>query len=433
MSYLHNLARLKTQYFSRGSFCANVLTLMTGTTIAQAIPIAISPIVTRLYTPAEYGALALFSAAAAFLGIIAAGRYERAIMLPAQDEDAVNIVALCIIITSSLSIATLLLMCLFNKKIALLLGNIEISSLLLLVPFSVFLTGLYSTLYHWSNRKNNYMQMSVANSSQAVVGSATNVGFGFAGMGTAGLIFASLLSQGVGVGLLGWWGWRNTPTSREMVNRRLIVANARRYQDFPKINSLHALVDVAQASGVTFLISSYFGAQTVGYFYLAVRLLRTPLTMLGSSISQVFFQKATETYNTGGDLQELAKKAMLTLAIISLPFFILIMWFAPEMFSFAFGPKWREAGIYSRLLAPWLFMNFIVSPISQIPLIIDQQKMCLALSVVGNALILLSIFYGCYVANDLKIGFAILSYTVLIYYLVIIVWILRISRVKLAC
>ncbi len=70
----------------RSEFSRNVLTLMTGTTIAQAIPIAISPILTRIYTPEDFGMLALFIAITAIFGSIANGRYELATMLPKKDR-----------------------------------------------------------------------------------------------------------------------------------------------------------------------------------------------------------------------------------------------------------------------------------------------------------------------------------------------------------
>ena len=78
----------------KSEFSRDVLTLMTGSTIAQAIPIAITPILTRLYMPEDFGVLALFVAVTAILGSIANGCYEFAIMLPEQDEDSINIAAL---------------------------------------------------------------------------------------------------------------------------------------------------------------------------------------------------------------------------------------------------------------------------------------------------------------------------------------------------
>jgi O-antigen/teichoic acid export membrane protein len=78
----------------KSEFSRNVLTLMTGTTIAQAIPIAISPILTRIYTPEDFGVFALYMSVVSIVSVVATGRYELAIMLPKKDEDAINIVTL---------------------------------------------------------------------------------------------------------------------------------------------------------------------------------------------------------------------------------------------------------------------------------------------------------------------------------------------------
>ena len=93
----------------KSEFARNVLTLMTGTTIAQAIPIAISPILTRIYTPEDFGIFALYMSMASILSVVATGRYELAIMLPKKDEDAINIVALSLIISFLVSFIALLI------------------------------------------------------------------------------------------------------------------------------------------------------------------------------------------------------------------------------------------------------------------------------------------------------------------------------------
>ena len=74
----------------KSEFTKNIVTLMTGTAIAQAIPIAISPILTRIYKPEDFGVFALFLAISSILATVVNGRYELAIMLPKKDEDAIN-------------------------------------------------------------------------------------------------------------------------------------------------------------------------------------------------------------------------------------------------------------------------------------------------------------------------------------------------------
>ena len=131
-----------TKLKARSEFSRNVFALMTGTTIAQAIPIAISPILTRIYTPEDFGVFALYMAIASILSVIATGRYELAIMLPKKDEDAINIAALSIIISFFVSFVSLLIVFVFNAQITNLLGNPEISNWLYFIPLTVLLTGV---------------------------------------------------------------------------------------------------------------------------------------------------------------------------------------------------------------------------------------------------------------------------------------------------
>ena len=139
----------------KSEFSSNVLTLMTGTTIAQAIPIAISPILTRIYTPEDFGMFALYMSMATIISVIATGRYELAIILPEKDEDAINIMMLSIGITFLVSLITLLIIFIFNAQITLLFGNPNISQWLYFVPLTIVLTGVYQALIIGLIEKND--------------------------------------------------------------------------------------------------------------------------------------------------------------------------------------------------------------------------------------------------------------------------------------
>jgi len=111
---------------------------MAGTSIAQAIPLAISPILTRIYTPKDFGVFALYISIASIISVVATGRYELAIMLPKKDDDAINLVVLSILIACCISIVTFLGISIFNAEITLLLGNPAVSNWLYFIPLSVF-------------------------------------------------------------------------------------------------------------------------------------------------------------------------------------------------------------------------------------------------------------------------------------------------------
>ena len=93
----------------QSTYARNVITLMTGTAFAQALPIAVSPILTRLYSPAEFGVFAMYLAVASILGVLVTGRYELAILIPKQDRDAIHIAALSAALSVLLSGLLLLL------------------------------------------------------------------------------------------------------------------------------------------------------------------------------------------------------------------------------------------------------------------------------------------------------------------------------------
>ena len=91
-----NWHRLKKEAnrIQASKFSKNSLLLIGGTAISQLIPIGISPLLTRIYTPKEFGVLALFVSIAKIISVFSTGRYEPAIVLPKKDKEALNLMAI---------------------------------------------------------------------------------------------------------------------------------------------------------------------------------------------------------------------------------------------------------------------------------------------------------------------------------------------------
>lgn len=404
--------------------------MMAGTVIAQGIQLGISPVLTRIYGPSEFGVFALYMSVASLFSIVATGRYEMAIMLPANDDDAVNLLALSLIISAGVSLVALLVVSVFGENLAAALGDRRVAPWLYLIPMSIMLTGGYQAFNYWSNRNKKYRRLSGSRVTQYGSAAAANMGLGLAGWGVGGLIGGSIFGQLLSTLALAWQAARDGLGLRRRVNAASLKVNANRYRDFPLINSLHAFMDVAQTSGANFLISHFFGQGILGQYSLTMRILKAPLYLIGASLSQVFLQKATEVHNQEGDLQVLVRKAVGGLVLTALPIFTLIYLSAPALFSLVFGERWRVAGEYTRILSPWLFMNFVVSPLAQIPIITNRQKEVFGLGLLGNSLIVLSVLYGGLVAGDIKSGFWLLSITQVVYLSGALWWVYKISGRK---
>jgi O-antigen/teichoic acid export membrane protein len=151
-----------------------------------------------------------------------------------------------------------------------------------------------------------------------------------------------------------------------------------------------------------------FGSQVLGWYAFALRIARTPLAMLGASVGQVFQQRAAQVWNDGGDLGALARRTMGRLALLALPFGLLMLW-APQLFAWAFGAEWREAGAQVRLLAPWILLNFLTSPLSQLPLIVGRQASALLFGIAYQAAMLLPYLLAWWLHWDITTALALQS------------------------
>ena len=355
----------------KSEFSRNVLTLMTGTTIAQAIPIAISPILTRLYTPEDFGVFALYMSISALIASVATGRYELAIMLPRKKEDAVNVVVLSIVITFIISVILLGTVFLFNEAISKLLGSTEISNWLYFIPFTIAFTGMYQSLNYWSNRKKHYKRLATIRVVQSSTTAFTNLGMGLSQLGSGGLILGNIFGQGIATLVLGKKVLGEDKALLRVVKKKKIFALMKKYKKLPIFNAPNALIDGIRLAGIHILIIKFFTVTNLGQFSLAWKMVQLPSSLIGSSLSQVFFQKVASVNKD--ELNVIVKKFIGRAIIVSAPIFTVIYFYAIDIFIFLFGENWRVAGEIASILSPWIFFNFISSPLSILFIVLHKE------------------------------------------------------------
>jgi len=416
------------KHFKEGTFLKNVATLMTGSAIARIVPIAAAPILTRIYTPEDYGVLTLYTSVVALFALLITGCYEQAIVLPKEEKDARSIIKLSLIIAICLSFVTLIIVIVFNEQISVLLGNKDISPWLYLVPISVFSAGLYNAFNYWSNRNKKYRRLSVTRISQSVFTSGTQLMTGFSGFGMSGLIFGNITGQMVATGYLTYQSFKKDSITLKDINKEDILRNASKYQNFPKFVAIHSFLDGFRLSIIVFLISRYFGSRILGCYSFAMRMLQLPLMLMATSLSQVFYQKVASNYNSKQPISPLITKLILRLALISLPFFIIIMLFAPDIFSFVFSPKWGLAGEYARIMSPWLFISFLGSPISTIPLVLNKQKQWFYIGAVYDLLLPSVVILAAIISKSIEVTLVYMTVVGSLYLIFQIMWLIYISK-----
>ncbi len=254
-------------------FGRDIITLVSGTAVAHAIPLALAPILTRIYTPADFGILAIYTSAATILTVFASLKYDLAIVLPKSDTDAANITVLCILLATSIALILFFLILIFNQEITSVLTDgeseaKEIAKWLYFVPVSVFFMGIFNALSFWFNRKEQYKVMAASK----VVYSLGNIGLQLAS-GSIGYVPKGLL-----LGFLGgrfaailflWQKFRvKWIAIFKEVGKSGMLRMLTRYKRFPQFTLPAELLNVVSNQIPVLIIGKIFGGVVLGNYYL---------------------------------------------------------------------------------------------------------------------------------------------------------------------
>jgi len=392
-------------------FAIDVLKLVTGTAIAQAIAILASPILTRLYGPEAFGLFAIFTSITSIIGVIACMRYELAIMLPQKDEDAINLLGLSILMVVVITIFTAVIIVFGGGLIIDILQAPGLENYLWLVPPFVFSSGVFLALNYWNSRTRQFGRLSVARVTNSIATTSVQLGAGFSGFTSGGsLIGAGLTCSFVSTGVLGGQIWRDDGAKfRNSISWQGIIEGMKRYKKFPLIDSGSALLNTISWQLPALLLSAFFSPVIVGFYALGMRVLQTPMSLIGGAIAQVFFQRGVKAYHQNNLSIIVADIFEVLLKIGVFPMLILLIsgW---DLFIVIFGYSWGEAGIYAQLLSIWAIFWFISSPLSTILSITEKLKTGLILTILNISTRFISLFIGG-ILGDVFLAIALFSFS----------------------
>ncbi len=353
---------------------------MSGSVIAQILTILLIPIITRLYTPDDFGYFSIVLSIAAIIVIFSSLSYQQAIMLPRDDEDAANIASLCCLLIVLFSIATSVLLFFFSESIASALKSPEIAHYLWLVPLMVFFTSLFSVLVSWNARQKRFGIYAIANVSNSLSNRGIQVIFGLNSPSTLGLIAGQLSGYICAIVVL-LKGFRGDIILFKQVTRRRMQELAVRYKRFPLFSSWSAIANSISLQIVPLILVYFYSPEIVGYYGVANQVVGLPMSVIGLAVAQVFFQKASEIKNTTGKIDQIVHGVHRRLISIGIFPVLLLLIIGDDLFAVVLGMEWYTAGIYAKILAPWLFLVFIAAPLQSIFNIFELQHIDLSFNV----------------------------------------------------
>lgn len=356
-----------------GEYYKNIATLITGSSLSQLILIVLTPVLTRLFSPDDFGLYSLFLTIVAILGVIGTGRYEVALLLPKEDEEAQHLFQLSTALGLLFAILLLVIVAIMYPYL-LMTFDPAYGSIYYWIPFAVAFQVILQTSSVFANRLKKYRSLSISRIGGSGSNSTSSMIYGWLKIKPLGLIYGKLLGIVLEVILL-WRSLRRYILKPSQNWRKEWLMVLKKYQNFPKFSTFEALLNMGHKQLPTLALIAFFGLKVAGLYALANNLLSKPLGIVATSFSQVFYQQTAEDEQAQSEklkpffLRNL--KLLLVLAILPTLF---IVWFGPSFFAFFLGEEWFDSGVLAAWLVPYLVLNFLKTAFSSLVDIKDKIR-----------------------------------------------------------
>lgn len=372
------------------NFAKNILLISGGTIIAQATNTLFSPLLTRIYTPDQFGVLTVYTSLLSILSVTASLRYEWAIPIADDKKKAINaLVSSLIILFSVVFVITILI----NLASHDLFNAVSLNSLYdykNFIPAGVFFVGLYNIFVQWAYRNKDYRNLSKTKILQSITQNFMKLLLGFLGLGNIGLITGRILGQSAGVAMITKSIRHDFPNFKSEVSFKDVIWTLKRYKNFAIYSTPGQLLNSAGVQLPVFLLATLFNSNVVGYYGLANTIVSLPMTLIGMSVADVYYSEIANLKSSNpSKIKHLTKKLLIQLTIIGLIPLVLLIITGPYLFSTVFGQEWVIAGVYARLIAPLVYVRLVFTPFSRIFAVFERQRLSLFIDVLRIAIVII--------------------------------------------
>jgi O-antigen/teichoic acid export membrane protein len=370
---------------SRRSAARSVGILASGTLIAHAITIIVMPINTRIYSPTDFTTLAIFSGIVSILAPIVCFRFDAAIIIPENEEEAVQLLVLSLLCAALFSIGIGLVAFLTPYSVYLTFNAKLIYELSWLFPLSVALIGTYIATQAWHVRVKGFKQIALSRGIQSAFAAGAQVGIGYTISGPLGLLLGYTINFGAGAIIL----IRQISYLPRRYNSYISITTLSKtfskYSNFPKYSIWEGLANGLSNSAPLVMIAVMAPGPEAGYLTLSLFVLQAPLALIGNAIGQVYLSGAPSALRDD-KLGKYTGETMVYLVRAGAGPIIFAAIASPYLFTYIFGEEWRRSGVLIAWMSPWFLLQFIASPVCNALHVTGHQRTMMIFHIMGMIL-----------------------------------------------
>lgn len=398
----------------------DVLKLSFGILGGRIIAFASMPLLTRLYSPEDFTLLSVFLAIITTISVVTCLRFEIAIPIVEKADDAASLTIISVLSIIFVSLILSVLVITSSTQIANLIDLPDIAGYLWVIPIGVILYSSYNLLSSWSIRFKRFGLIARTKITQVIFGTVLMIAGGYLELiPVALLIGMSLTSSGGSILLLRQLLKQDRHLFKSFKKEKLLNT-FKLNSSYPKYSTLEAFANNAGYQLPILIVAANAG-NDAGYLFIAMQVMTIPMALVGKSMSQVYLSRAPEEMRNNR-LNTFTFSLMKKLAIIVIPSIIILSLVAPIVVSIIFGEEWYRTGEIIQLLAPWIALQFIVSPVSMVLHIIGEQSLAMRLQFYGVLIRLGGLGLFTLFTNEYTVEvFAFLSAVFYLIYLLVII------------
>ena len=358
--------------WTRDRLLRSFFTRVSGSVVSQALLVAATPVLTRLYAPADFGVQGAYTAFAAVLSAVACLGYQHAIPLPDHDGDAAHLLLLACCAALGVAAAAALGVAVFAGSIEALVEAPALAAYLWLLPLSVLVTSVLQLVYQVAVRRRALARLARVAVIQSAAVAAAQIGG--APLGPLGLIAGRLAGQVTALASILRLPADLVRAAPGGIRRRQLLRLGRRYWRFPAFSGAAGIVTKLTEHLPAVLFLTLFGPAAAGLYVMARRVCVAPMGLIGYSVSDVLGSQV-RTAHRDGALGALIHRVYRLMTTVAVPPLAVVAAVGPELFGAALGPQWRPAGEFARWLTPFVLLQAIAGPLHYGFSVFDRQAL----------------------------------------------------------
>lgn len=368
--------------------------MLSSSSVSQIIPFITIPILSRIYTPYDFGIYEIYYSLMSVLVIIPNLRLENAMLLEKDDNKSFNILFFIFISNLFFLVTFLILFFIFKNKILFLYDIHNYQKLIFLIPIGLFISSFYNLLSLFLVRFSLFKSLAFNKIIVSVLNALIQISLGFLFLGAYGLIYGNILAYFLGLVLILIPCWNLIKNYKIKISKEQIVVLLKKYKSFIYYTLPGDFVANFSHQLPTIIIGKNFSSVSLGFYSMARRIVGVPLGFISGAVQDVYKKEASDEFNKTSKIKNTFKSTFILLSFLGLLLVIFLFLFGEFLIISFLGDQWAPSVQIVQILSVLFSIRFVSGTLNYVFLIKSKYILDFIFQLIQLFLVFLSFKYA---------------------------------------